>query len=55
MRWPCSRAVRAHAAAILLTMLDTPQLDWSFYFLLWDNCMHPPEFATFYSPKASRG
>lgn len=43
----------AHAASILLTMLDTA-LDWSFYFLLWDNCMHPKEFASFFSPEGAR-
>jgi xylan 1,4-beta-xylosidase len=43
----------AHAASILLTMLDTP-LDWSFYFLMWDNCMHPQEFASFFSPDGAR-
>ena len=40
----------AHTAKILLTMLDTP-LDWSFYFLLWDSCMHPEEFVHFFSPE----
>src|SRR6185503_6552461 len=40
----------ATAAKIMLTMLETP-LDWSFYFLLWDNCMFNEEFSTFYTPK----
>jgi xylan 1,4-beta-xylosidase len=40
----------ATAAKILLTMMDLP-LDWSFYFLLWDNCMFPKEFSTFYTPQ----
>jgi xylan 1,4-beta-xylosidase len=40
----------AHTAKIILTMLDTP-LDWSFYFLLWDSCMHPQEFVHFFSPE----
>jgi len=39
----------ATAAKIMLTMLETP-LDWSFYFLLWDNCMFNEEFSTFYTP-----
>ena len=40
----------ATAAKIMLTMLETP-LDWSFYFLLWDNCMFNAEFSKFYSPE----
>ncbi len=40
----------ATAAKILLTLLETP-LDWSFYFLLWDNCMFNEEFKSFYSPE----
>ena len=40
----------ATAAKIMLTMLETA-LDWSFYFLLWDNCMFNEEFSTFYTPK----
>ena len=44
----------AHTAQILLTMLNLAdegiRLDWSFYFLLWDGCMHPADFATFFSP-----
>jgi xylan 1,4-beta-xylosidase len=40
----------ATAAKIMLTMLDT-RLDWSFYFLLWDCCMFPAEFSSFYSPE----
>jgi xylan 1,4-beta-xylosidase len=34
-------------------MLDTP-LDWSFYFLLWDNCMIHQEFSTFFSPGGAK-
>jgi xylan 1,4-beta-xylosidase len=40
----------ATAAKIMLTMLETP-LDWSFYFLLWDNCMFHDEFSTFFTPQ----
>jgi xylan 1,4-beta-xylosidase len=40
----------ATAAKIMLTMLETT-LDWSFYFLLWDNCMFNEEFSTFYTPQ----
>ncbi len=43
----------AHVAKIILTMLQT-RLDWSFYFLLWDGCMHPEEFASFFSPEQAR-
>lgn len=39
----------ATAAKIMLTMMET-RLDWSFYFLLWDNCMFNAEFNSFYSP-----
>jgi hypothetical protein len=37
----------------MLTMLETP-LDWSFYFLLWDNCMFHDEFSTFFTPQWRR-
>ena len=40
----------ATAAKILLTMMETP-LDWSFYFLLWDNVMFNDEFRSFFSPE----
>lgn len=40
----------ATAAKIILTMMDTP-LDYSFYFLLWDNCMFNAEFSSFFSPE----
>ena len=40
----------ATTAKIILTMLETP-LDWSFYFLLWDNCMFNAEFSKFFSPE----
>ena len=43
----------ATAARIMLTMLDTP-LDWSFYFLLWDNCMFNGEYKNFFSPEFSQ-
>lgn len=43
----------AHTAKIILTMMET-DLDWSFYFLLWDNCMHPQEFAHFFTPEDAR-
>jgi hypothetical protein len=43
----------AAAAKILLTMMETP-LDWSFYFLLWDNCMFHKEFSTFFTPAAAQ-
>ncbi len=40
----------AHIAAILLAMIDSP-LDWSFYFLAWDNCLFNQEFQRFFSPE----
>ena len=43
----------AAVAKIILTMLDTP-LDYSFYFLLWDNCMFNAEFPSFFSPDFAR-
>jgi len=43
----------AHVARILLTMMETP-LDWSFYFLLWDNCMYNDEFRSFFSPEGTK-
>jgi xylan 1,4-beta-xylosidase len=38
----------ATAAKIMLTLQGT-RLDWSFYFLLWDNCMFNDEFSAFFS------
>ncbi len=43
----------AHTAKIILSMMETA-LDWSFYFLLWDNCMHPEEFVHFFTPEDAR-
>ena len=40
----------ATAAKIILTMIET-SLDWSFYFLLWDNVMFNDEFRSFFSPE----
>ncbi len=49
----------ATAAKIMLTMLETADgdirgLDWSFYFLLWDNCMFNDEFSAFFSPEVAQ-
>lgn len=38
----------------ILTMMETG-LDWSMYFLIWDSCMYPDEFATFFSEKGAKG
>jgi hypothetical protein len=43
----------ATAAKIMLTMLETP-LDYSFYFLLWDNVMFNAEFSAFFAPDWAR-
>lgn len=43
----------AHTAKIILTMMET-RLDWSFYFLLWDNCMYPDEFIHFFTLEEAR-
>jgi xylan 1,4-beta-xylosidase len=43
----------ATAAKIMLTMLET-RLDWSFYFLLWDNCMFNQEFSSFFTHQAAQ-
>ena len=43
----------AHLARIVLTLMETP-LDWSFFFLLWDNCMYNDEFKTFFSSEGAK-
>lgn len=44
----------AFTAANLLSLLTT-DLDWSHYFLLWDNCCYPDQFRSFYSAESIRG
>lgn len=43
----------AHVAKIILNLMQTP-LTWSFYYLLWDNCMFHHEFSSFFSPDGAR-
>lgn len=43
----------AHTVASILNMMET-ELDWSQYFLIWDCCMHPGEFKTFFSEEGAR-
>jgi xylan 1,4-beta-xylosidase len=40
----------AHVARILLEMLEAP-INWSFYFLAWDNCLFNEDFRRFFSPQ----
>ncbi|MCB0108140.1 MAG: hypothetical protein KDE53_19595, partial [Caldilineaceae bacterium] len=44
----------AFIAANLLSLMKT-NLAWSHYFLLWDSCCYPEQFAGFYSPESIRG
>jgi len=44
----------AFIAANLLSLMKT-DLAWSHYFLLWDSCCYPEQFASFYSPESIRG
>jgi hypothetical protein len=44
----------AFTAANLLSLMQT-DLAWSHYFLLWDSCCYPEQFASFYSPESIRG
>lgn len=44
----------AFVAANLLSLMKT-DLAWSHYFLLWDSCCYPEQFASFYSPESIRG